>query len=375
MKYFLYKDQDPIYVWKNKTFTDYANYCHKNKLNCMILPHQQTYADLVWMNSIQYVWSVVDSTKTRYLYWLLDNITNLSLYWTYPYVFWELLIPINKNMAKNFDQEIKTKSWLESTLIWEKWKLYNCDQDKLKQILQYSWSDFYKVLNEKLQVRDWLKNPCVIHEIPWYLWFNYFYYLSNGDESGKNYQIASFNEDTPKVVSSMVAVVAWRMWQHTKSMGLWFSQYISLYDKLLSSETQEEKDLYSSKSTEAQKKSFFEFELSIIERAANGYWKDKCVKDYSCLNKNWYIYKVLGDVAKNCSSFKPKDFEWDNLYTISDKSSDFYDKLECFMIMYWYKSWYITKYWELIYPFEDEWQKFEYIWDDDISDWWVKLKN
>ncbi|MFZ5341074.1 MAG: hypothetical protein ACOZBL_00420 [Patescibacteria group bacterium] len=54
-------------------------------------------------------------------------------------------------------------------------------------------------------------------------------------------------------------------------MGLWFSQYISLYDKLLSSETQEEKDLYSSKSTEAQKKSFFEFELSIIERAANGY--------------------------------------------------------------------------------------------------------
>jgi len=182
-KTFFLQNQDPIYVWKNKTFTEYANYCHSNKLNCIVFPHQQTYADFVWMNSIQYVGSVVDSTKTTFLYGLIDNITNLNLYWTYPYVFWELLIPINKNMAKNYDMLQKQTSWTNSTLLWEKGKLYNCDQDKIKEILSYSGSDFYKVLNDKGTVWNKLKNPCTIHEIPWYLWFNYYYFLNNGLDS------------------------------------------------------------------------------------------------------------------------------------------------------------------------------------------------
>jgi hypothetical protein len=62
------KDENPILVWKGEIFNHYNKYCHENKKNCQIIPHQQFYADLIWISSIQYVGSVMRSTDMPYLY-------------------------------------------------------------------------------------------------------------------------------------------------------------------------------------------------------------------------------------------------------------------------------------------------------------------
>lgn len=375
VNYFFKKDANPIYVWKDKIFTDFAEQCHKNKQNCLILPHQQTYSDLVWLNSIQYVGSVIDSSKTVYLFSMLDNITNLNPYWTFPYVFGELLIPINKNMHKDLDENLKNASWTSSALLWEKWIHYNCDQDKTPKIAALTWADFYKIINNKWAEWDSLKNPCSNYEIPWYLWFNYYYYLANWEKSWQSYKIASFNEDTPKVVSSMVAVVLGRLGQHVQSMGLWFSQYLAFLEKYQNSKSQDETALYETKVLESQNRSLFEFQLNVLEISSNTYGQTECPKDYKCLLQKWFIKNVLLDTAKNCQKYTSKDFEWDNLFKMAQWATDYQDKIKCFMLIYWYKSQNIKDSWELNYPFNSWDNQFEFNFDENLNDWWVRVKN
>jgi len=86
-EFFFAKDENPVYVWNNKLFQNYANYCDDNNQNCIIFPHQQLYSSLMWVSSIQYIGSIVDVSKAKYFHNVLDNLTNLSPYWNYPYAF------------------------------------------------------------------------------------------------------------------------------------------------------------------------------------------------------------------------------------------------------------------------------------------------
>jgi hypothetical protein len=54
-KYFLKKDENPIYIWNDLVFQDFASNCHENNEDCLIFPHQQFYTDLMWISSIQFV--------------------------------------------------------------------------------------------------------------------------------------------------------------------------------------------------------------------------------------------------------------------------------------------------------------------------------
>jgi hypothetical protein len=55
VKFFFEKDENPIYVWNDSKFVDYAKTCYENKENCLIFPHQQFYSDMIWLSSIQYI--------------------------------------------------------------------------------------------------------------------------------------------------------------------------------------------------------------------------------------------------------------------------------------------------------------------------------
>lgn len=118
-KYISNSKNKPNYVRNAKVFQKYQNYCHQNKKNCIIFPHQQTYSDIIWISSIQYIGSTISVSQTPYLYNLLDNLTNLSPYWDYPYFFGSLILPISKN-KNSIPQKTKEKFRTQSVQIGEK---------------------------------------------------------------------------------------------------------------------------------------------------------------------------------------------------------------------------------------------------------------
>jgi len=66
---------------------EYQEHCMQAQEPCMVLPHQQLIATLSWIQNIQYFGSYVETGKNEKVTGLLDQLTTLSPYWTYPYVF------------------------------------------------------------------------------------------------------------------------------------------------------------------------------------------------------------------------------------------------------------------------------------------------
>jgi hypothetical protein len=238
-KYFFAKDENPVLVWKDDSFKNFVKYCHDHKLNCQIIPHQQFYADLIWISSIQYVWSIMKSTNLPYLYWMLDNLTNLSPYWTYPYFFWELIIPISKTMYQDFPLEKKKQSWVNAVKLWEKWIYYTCDKNKTKQILNLKIDKFYQaVFSHTWNIWNKLKKPCIDYQIPSQWAFDRWFYLGESEKAANWYKIASFDPNVPKATPTLVAIVLWRTWKHEKSMTIWFNQYLTVLKSIQNSNSE-----------------------------------------------------------------------------------------------------------------------------------------
>ncbi len=374
-KYWMFKNEDPTFVRKNSIFSKYQDYCSQNHFNCIIFPQQQLYADIVWISSIQYLWWVLDNSKTPYLYDMLDNITNLNWHWAYPYVFGQLLLPVSKtNDVVPLKDRAKTRD--NTISLWEKWKKYICDKQKVEKISALSTWDFYRIVNNTWSKEyNELKNPCDSSDFSNYLAFNYFYYAGDWKNSANFYKVASFAEDAPLVSSSMVAVVSGRWWQHITSMQIWFTQFLSLIEKSSKATTEDEKQLYDSKVNESLNKSLFEYQLSILQDIDN---QKKCSHDYYCLLQIWRIKEKLSSDITACQSYKNTDLDLQKIaQTVSEKDSDFTDKVKCILLWYGIKNKFIDmESWDLVYPLnegKDDWKyQFKYWWDYDLQDWWIK---
>lgn len=371
-KYFIQKNEHPIFVRKNDIFSWYQNYCFQNKLNCIVFPNQEFYADIIWLSSIQYVWSVLDSSKTTYLYDMIDNITNLNPYWSYPYVFGQLLVPISKtNTEKNSEEKITSRK--KVVMLWEKGSKYLCDKNKINKISSLSTGDFYRTLNEKWNLYNELKNPCSNVDMANYLAFNYFYYAWDRINSANFYKIAAFQEEAPLINSSMVAVVSGRWGAHITSMQIWFTQFLSLMEKLDKSKTDEESEIYKSKIDESFKKSLFEYQLDMLQRVDN---QQQCLHNYFCLLQKGRLKQILFEDMQKCQSFKKEDLSFDKIsQTVSDKDTDFTDKIKCILIAYGIENnFFNLESWDFVYPlnWEIPEQKFVYWRDYELQDWWIK---
>ncbi len=372
--FYIKKNEDPTYLFKSDIFDQYNKYCHQHKKNCIIFPFQQIYADLLWLGTIQYLGSVIDVAKAPYMYDMLNNLSNLSPYWDYPYYFGELMLPLSRSMHSDLWIDKLKTSWINSIKYWEKWKYYNCDKEKIKWILSLTDKTFFE--DVYLKTGSWKKylKPCDIYEIPYQLWFNYWYYLQDSEKSAQNYKIASFFEDIPLVTPRMVIIVNSRKWNFEKSMQLAFLRYISLIKKLNNVKSEEDKKILNSKIDESIRSSVIQYLFWVLQRADNLIWsQNKCYHDFECLAQNGYITKVISEDIKSCkeSNIDFTKLSIDDILSLDENQLSKISK--CYVLWYAIQEGFVNlrKYPYLFYYLDDG-TKYNFVFDWDLNSWWFR---
>lgn len=169
-------------------------------------------ADYYWLNTVQYIWdNAVWSEYKKYLYIMLDLITELNPYFEHPYIIWQLLIPSYNGRYENLDaneQEKNIKQWID---LWLKWVNNFCDMKKVQEIINEN--DLNKILNDEKY-----KNPCKTYSISYYLAYIYYFYNKNPLKSSDYYKVASANDNSVAWARIMASIMKWKWWDREKSI-------------------------------------------------------------------------------------------------------------------------------------------------------------
>ncbi len=183
----------------------------------------KTKADLYWLESIQYIGSnVISADYKRYLYKMLNLITDLDPYFEHPYVIWELLLPdynprYEKGTLNEKNQQKNINEWLE---IWLKWIKKFCDLEKIKKIEKE-----YNI--KKIQTDKKYKNACKSYRIPFNLAYIYFFYKHDWIKAAKYYKVTASIDWSPSWAPVLAAIMQWKGWDLEKSI-LMFINMIDL---------------------------------------------------------------------------------------------------------------------------------------------------
>jgi len=184
-------------------------------------------ADIYRLETIQYIWgNAIWSEYKKYLYVILDLITELNPYFQHPYIIGQLLLPSYNERYEdlsNDEQDENTQQWIE---LWLKWVKNFCDMDKIELIKNEDNL-------QKLWTEDKYKNPCKDYEIPNYLAYIYYYYKHDPKSAALYYKVSSAIEDSTEWSKTMAAIMSWKWWNREKSyfMFINIAKYIKTDDK------------------------------------------------------------------------------------------------------------------------------------------------
>ena len=332
-------------------------------------------ADGIWLGSIQYVGESLTKFKAKGLYGYLQNLTTFSPYWTEPYVFGELLIPITDTYRKSISAsgDIQT-SYHQAIGIGEKGVYFNCDQQKVSQILDLPNEEFVKAVTTHNKIWDKLKNPCSNYRIPYLHAFNRFYYLKDANQAYKYYKISAFNEDAPKAALNMAGVVQSRLGYHDKALNLWFERFINFSENLSGSKNIE---LDLGQVQKAYKKNIYEVEMIVLNEASKlASWDIKY--DFEKLVENGYIKQILAQKIKECAPYWKQHIDLIEEKNILELAKKFkkVPVSQRFCVILWraIREGFVdpnTGY--LYFPFGKEWERRGYYWDEEFGDWFPYL--
>ena len=168
-------------------------------------------ADIYWLESIQYVWSnAIWADYKKYLFTMLDIITELNPYFKHPYIIWQLLLPEYNQRYEDLDKNDQKKYINQSEELWLKWIKNFCDENKIKLIIKQT--DLRKIWSEEKY-----KNPCKEYELPYYLAYIYHFYKKDPKTASIYYKITSANEDSLEWAKVLAAIMTWRWGEREKS--------------------------------------------------------------------------------------------------------------------------------------------------------------
>ena len=367
--YFFLKDRDPRYVFDLPIFEKYATFCHEKKKNCIIFLWQQLYSSLIWLSSVQYIWSVMDTRSAPYLYWLLNSLTNLSPYWEYPYKFWALILPASKYTEFPADKMYLT--WINSVILWEKWASFLCEKEKTDKIDSFLG---YNIIYDTIYQQTWSmwednKNPCNSYNLVESIAFNYFYYLKNMDKSIQYYKYAAFHKDVLLWIKWMISVVAWELWEYEKSMHLFLQKAISAQKVLEKRQlSQKEVELYEKEYIQAINRWVVEFHFFLLKNADN----NECLHDYNCLITKWFLKTEIKKIYDQCEA-NLENIQWDiqKIFENIKSPKQLEDTWKCIYLKFSIQNNYTSPDWNLTNAINN---KHVYYWDEERDRWWMWIR-
>jgi len=367
--FFNLQDHDPIFVFKNNILNKYAKYSFENKKPWLLYPNQQTLVDLNYISNLQYAASYRNTYEARFLYNDLNYITNLSPYFLAVYNLWELILPAWKTY-REFTLKDKLLSWKNTVKLWEKWIYFNCDKQKIKNILSLKNSEYLKIAYAKTwEFYEKNSNPCPDIDLPSTLWFNYFYYLKDLKNTIKYYKVAWFQKDALPWIIWMVAVANGILWEHEKAIYMLLEKINWLYDRLKEKGISEKKVWILKQAIHNSiKRAEEELNLYIISQADKN--NPSCDKKYSCLQKTWGIKKEINKLINECKRNK----SFIKVRTVQDLFSkninDTISNSKCFLLSIWLQNWLVQKNWKLHSALLKWWT---YYYDESRQWWWVRI--
>lgn len=169
-------------------------------------------ADIYWLETIQYIWgNAIHSEYKKYLYSILDLITELNPFFEKPYIIWQLLLP-------SFNERYETTTWddqelnkLQAEKIGLKGIENFCDKEKIERIKNEP--DLKKIWSEEIY-----KNPCKTPDIAFWQGFLYYFYFKDPLQSALYYKIASAHDDALDGARIMAAIMSGKWWEREKSL-------------------------------------------------------------------------------------------------------------------------------------------------------------
>ncbi len=364
--YFFLKNVTPLYTFKNDILTKYQKYSFENHKSWLIFPHQETLADLKYIQDIQYLASFRNTYEAKQLYSELNYVTNLSPYRVGIYVLGLLVMPAwTKSSGMWFFW--KMTNWKQTVKLGEKGVFFNCNKNKIKNILSLPNSEYFKYAYSKTG-DFYLKNsnPCKSIDLPSQLAFDYFFYLRDLKNSAKYYKVAWFQKDALPGIIWMVAVVNWIMGEHEKAIYLMLNKAAWIYNKLVKEKSTKEKKLLENLLNWTIKRAQAELNFYIVSQADTKH--PECNKNYDCLVKKWYIAKEINNLVNKCrkiyNPYKIKSFT--DLF--SQNISYSLQNAKCFLLLLNIQTWYI-KNGQLKTVLRKNWT---YYWNPDYETWWEK---
>lgn len=195
----------------NKEVVPYTSFWFKNLA-----------ADMYWLRAIQYIGgNAVHSEYKKYLFVVLDLITELNPYFENPYTIGQLLLPDYNERYEKKEEKEQSKNIEESILLSQKGIQNFCDPQKLEKI--FAEDDLWKIMKNPE-----FKNPCKGYMIPYYFAYIQFFYKNNGLEASKYYKVVSAQEDAPDWARVLAAIMQGKWGNREKSLYMFLSLAQSL---------------------------------------------------------------------------------------------------------------------------------------------------
>lgn len=262
-------------------------------------------ADIYWLESIQYIGeTALGSEYKKYLFAMLDLITDLNPFFEKPYIIGQLLLPSYNERYESLTDNIQKSYIQQAEFLWLKWISNFCDSKKLELIageydLNILWTD------EKY------KNPCKSSSIAFWQAFLYYFYMNNPEKSALYYKIASTNDDSLEGAKIMTAIMSGKSWNREKSIMMFLT---------LANQQKSEKSC-KIMSTELQKLSYATFQQNIPLTS-------DIIKQLQNLQKQYFVFNPESDkemiYGDNCMEYINKSIREFNLLYIEEANKKYF---------------------------------------------------
>lgn len=174
-------------------------------------------ADIYWIETIQYIGSnAFHGEYKKYLFSILDLVTELNPYFEKPYIVWQLLLPSYQKQYELINEEEQKIHTNEAIEIWLKWVKNFCDPEKIELI--NNENNLLKIWNTEIY-----SDPCLSYKIPYYLAYVYFFYKNDPINSARYYKISSANKDSVEWAKTMAAIMQWKWGNREKSFFMFLN--------------------------------------------------------------------------------------------------------------------------------------------------------